>query len=259
MRILFIGDVVGKAGCEHLQKHLADWKKNNNIEVCIANGENSSEGNGITPASAQQLFSAGVDVITTGNHVMRRREIYPTLETESGIIRPANFHKTAPGKGVYILDKLKYQICVINIIGQIYMEQSTNPFECMDELLESLYSDGMTTPIIIVDFHAEATSEKKAMGYYLDGKVSAVLGTHTHVQTADERILPGGTGYLTDVGMCGGLNSVLGVKKELAIRKLIDHMPARFENDTEDCVLDAVVLDIEKSTGKTVQIERVHW
>lgn len=254
MRILFLGDVVGASGCQHLQKHLPGLKRSLDVDVCIINGENSAPGNGITPKSSWELFQAGGDIITTGNHVFRQREMMDSDSfADSAIIRPGNFHKSAPGSGVALLDKLRYQVCVINIQGQTYMNPPCdNPFDYMDQILPTI-----TTPIIVVDFHAEATSEKKAMGYYLDGRVSAVIGTHTHVQTADERILPGGTGYITDAGMCGGENSVLGVKKEIAIQNFRNHLPARFETDPMDCVLHGVLLEIDQVSGKTSKIERV--
>ena len=186
MKVLFLGDVVGRAGCEFVSRHLRSLKKLYGVDACVINGENSAEGNGITPDSARMLFDAGADVITTGNHVLKRREIYPVLEEENGIIRPANYHPSVPGSGMFILDKLRWQLCVINLQGQMGMEVCANPFERIDQLLKEV-----RTPNILVDFHAEMTSEKKALGYYLDGRVSAVIGTHTHVQTADERILPG--------------------------------------------------------------------
>lgn len=252
MKVLFLGDVVGKAGCQHVARHLGGLKRSLGVDACIANGENSAEGNGITPESARMLFDAGVDVITTGNHVYKRREVYDLLDEGEGIVRPGNLHPTAPGKGWYLLDRLRWQLCVINVMGQVYMEPCSNPFEYLDQLLPQI-----KTPNIIVDFHGEATSEKKALGYYLDGRVSAVLGTHTHVATADERVLPGGTGYITDAGMCGGQDSVLGVKKELIVRRFIDHMPVRFEYDPENCVMDAVFLEIDEKMGKTTKIERI--
>lgn len=251
MRVLFLGDVVGNAGCEHLQKHLSTLKRSLQVDVCIVNGENSAPGNGITPQSSWSLFQNGADVITTGNHVYKHHEMEEAFD-DVAIVRPGNFHKSAPGKGMYILDKLRYQVCVINIQGQVYMNPCSSPFEYMDEILPSI-----KTPIVIVDFHAEATSEKKAMGYYLDGRISALIGTHTHVQTADERMLPNGTGYISDVGMCGGENSVLGLKKEIAIKNFIDHLPSRFQPDEENIIMNAVLLDIDQSTGKTTNIERI--
>ena len=234
MNILFLGDVVGKAGCQEVMRHLRSLKKLYAIDACIINGENSAEGNGITPESAQMLFDAGADVITTGNHVLKRREIYPLLEEEKGIIRP------------------RWQLCVNNLQGQMAMDNCANPFETVDRLLQKA-----GTKNILVDLHAEMTSEKKAMGYYLDGRVSAVIGTHTHVQTADERVLPKGTAYITDAGMCGGKNSVLGVKQEIIIKKFIDNMPARFEYDPKEIELNGVVISVDQSTGKAQSIQRV--
>ena len=174
------------------------------------------------------------------------------LEEENGVIRPANYHPSVPGSGMFILDKLRWQLCVINLQGQMGMEVCANPFERIDQLLKKVRN-----PNILVDFHAEMTSEKKALGYYLDGRVSAVIGTHTHVQTADERILPGGTAYLTDAGMCGGRNSVLGVKKEIILQKFITNMPARFEYDPQDIELNGVLITIDPSSGQAKAIERI--
>lgn len=252
MNILFLGDVVGRSGCEFVARHLSSLKSTYQVDACIINGENSAEGNGITPDSAQMLFRAGADVITTGNHVLRRREIYPVLDEENGIIRPANYHVSAPGSGVFILDRLRWQLCVINLQGQAGMEPCSNPFEKVDALLKEI-----RTPNILVDFHAEMTSEKKAMGYYLDGRVSAVIGTHTHVQTADERILPQGTAYLTDAGMCGGRNSVLGVRKDIILHRFLTNLPVRFEYDHEDIELNAVLISVDASTGKAQSIQRL--
>ena len=252
MNILFLGDVIGEAGCKLVQRTLPELKRKHQVDVCIINGENSAEGNGITPDSADMLFSAGADVITTGNHVLRRREVYDLLDRQTGVIRPANYHKSVPGSGVYMVDLLRWQLCVINIQGQTYMEPCDNPFEKMDELLKNI-----STKNIFVDFHAEATSEKIAMGHYLDGRVSAVIGTHTHVQTADERILPNSTAYMTDAGMCGGKNSVLGVKKELIIKRFIDHMPVRHEYDPKDCEIHGCLVSVDEKTGKAQKIQRI--
>ena len=252
MKVLFLGDVVGKSGCDFVAKHLNRVKKMYEADVCIINGENSAEGNGITPESAKMLFSAGADVITTGNHVWKRREICPELEQENGIIRPANYHVSAPGSGVFILDKLRWQLCVVNLQGQAAMEPCANPFETIDRILKE-----MSVKNILVDFHAEMTSEKKAMGYYLDGRVSAVVGTHTHVQTPDERVLPNGTAYITDVGMCGGKNSVLGVKKEIIIRRFLTNLPERFEYDPNEIEMNAVLITIDQTSGKAQAIERI--
>lgn len=254
MRVLCIGDVVGSIGCDFLRSKLPTLTKTKNIDVVICNGENSADGNGITPVSADFLFSSGVDVITLGNHTFRRKEAYELIDNNNGIVRPGNFpEKTTPGSGIYILDMLKYKVAVINIIGNAFMGESYFcPFEYMENTLENIDSD-----IIIVDFHGEATGEKKAMGYFLDGKVSAVFGTHTHVQTADEEILPKGTGYITDVGMTGPINSVLGVKPELIIKKLKTKMPVRFDLAKGKCKMNCILLDIDEKTKKTINIERL--
>ena len=183
---------------------------------------------------------------------LRRREIYDLLEEQRGILRPHNFHSQAPGSGVYLVDMLKYQFCVINLQGVSYLDPIANPFDTIDALLPTIH-----TPNILVDFHAEATAEKLALGYYLDGRVSAVVGTHTHVQTADERILPGGTAYITDVGMCGGYHSVLGVRQDLAIRRFRTQLPTRFENEKEDPALWGVFIEINEKTGRAVNIQRI--
>lgn len=252
MKILFLGDVVGQRGCEYLREKLPELKRNYKTDVVIANGENASEGNGLLPTTAQHLFDSGVDVLTGGNHSLRRRELTDLLDQQIGVLRPANYHPDAPGVGVYMLDRMRWQLCIINIQGMSYMDPIANPFHCIDRLLEDI-----KTPNILVDFHAETTSEKLSMGYYLDGRVSAVLGTHTHVQTADERILPNGTAYITDAGMCGGYDSVLGVKPELAIRRFVTGLPTRFENDKGPQALWGVLLDIDQNSGRATQIERV--
>lgn len=252
MIILVAGDVVGTPGCEHLRRFLPGLKAGYSVDMVIANGENSAEGNGITPQSTRYLFDSGVDVITTGNHVLRRRQIYDTLDEKAGLIRPANYHHTAPGSGVFMFDHPRFHVCVISLQGRVFMDSIESPFDCVDRILETA-----GTPNIIVDFHAEATAEKECMGYYLDGRVSAVLGTHTHVPTADARILAGGTAYITDLGMCGGINSVLGVKAELAVERMRTCLPVRFETETEDIKLSGVVLDIDESTGKCRKIEQI--
>ena len=253
LKLLFFGDIVGQAGCEKLRNELPRLKKELGVGIVVANGENSAEGNGITPHSAHHLFDSGIDIITTGNHSLRRREIYDILEKQTGVIRPANYHPNAPGTGVFYYDHPSFPLYVINLQGRVYMDGiHQNPFECADQLLETI-----KCPNILVDFQAEATAEKIAMGHYLDGRVSAVIGTHTHVQTADERILPNGTAYITDAGMCGGKNSILGVYKEKAIERLRTNLPHRFSNDPEDIELNGVLLDFAKS-GKITSITRIH-
>ena len=253
MNILFIGDVVGAAGCEYIRSVLPEKKQLLAADIVIANGENSAEGNGITKQSAQHLFDSGVDVITTGNHAFRRREIYDIFDQNPYLIRPANYttDKT-PGRGYTIIDMGAISVCVINIMGTAYMDSLRNPFEVIDELLSKISSK-----IIIVDIHAEATAEKLAFGNYLDGRVTAVLGTHTHVQTADEQILAGGTAYITDTGMTGPEESVLGVAKELAIEKQRLNFPTRFVEASTPCFINAVVVDFDEKTGRARSIERV--
>ncbi len=254
MKILAIGDVVGSVGCEFLRETLPDLKKAHEIDLVIANGENSADGNGITPFSANHLFSSGVDVITTGNHSFRRREIFPKFESEPHLIRPANFpSRSTPGSGICTVDMLKAKVIIINLMGTIFMESIDCPFKTIDRILDKVDKNA----IIIVDFHAEATSEKRTLGYYLDGKVSAFFGTHTHVPTADEYIFPKGTGYITDVGMTGVINSALGVKFELVIKKLKTKMPVRFENATGKCKMDCIIFDIDEHTKRTRSVNRL--
>lgn len=253
MKILCIGDIVGAVGCRYLMKALPPFKKSHNIDFVIANGENSSDGNGITPTSAKQLFDSGVDVITSGNHAFRRRESYEYYDSCHELIRPANYpDSTTPGRGYTVIDMLKYRVCVINLMGTMYLEALDCPFKRIDEILD----ETKQYKIRILDFHAEATSEKKALGYYLDGRISAVFGTHTHVQTADEAVLENGTGYITDVGMTGTVESVLGVKKELSIAKFKDKMPVRFELADGRCRMDCIIFDIDEKTGKCLYAER---
>ncbi len=252
MKLLFIGDVIGRIGRETVRRILPGLKRKEGFDAVIANGENSSNANGISKNSAEDLFTSGVDIITTGNHVFRRRDAYDYLDSDVPVIRPANLYPGAPGKGAYLLDMGRFQLYVVNLIGRSYMEPCDNPFLCADKLIREAPCKN-----IFVDFHAEATAEKICMGQYLDGKVSAVIGTHTHVQTADEMILTGGTGYLTDAGMVGPIHSVIGVKSEIAIPKMVTGMPARFEYADGPCQFCAVRLFLDPMTGKTTQIERI--
>lgn len=255
VRILAVGDVVSSQGCEKLRKELPKLKREKEIDIVTVNGENSAVGNGMTAFSCEHIFSSGADVITGGNHSFRRREFYDTLESSFSVIRPVNYGKNAPGKGFTIIDKGFVSVGVVNLLGTALMENLRNPFDCIDEVLQELKKE---VKIIIVDFHAEATAEKRAMGFYLDGRVSAVFGTHTHVQTADEQILPKGTGYITDIGMTGPVNSVIGVKPELAIEKMRTNMPVRFENPDGECSLCGAVFEIDKQTGLTKSVERIN-
>lgn len=256
MRILFIGDVVAPSGCDHLRKILPSLKKERNIDFCIVNGENSAQGNGVLPSSVDHILSSGAELITTGNHALKRIEIEKVFENENiPLIRPLNFHKSAPGKGYYILEKRGMRLGVINLMGRIYMDTCQDPFEAADGIIEKLHSEGIKN--ILVDFHAEATSEKKVMGYYLDGRVSAVVGTHTHIPTADECILEKGTAYITDVGMTGAVNSVLGVEIGCASRKVITGLPVHFKNPEGPCQADGVIIETDNKTGRAVSVERL--
>lgn len=255
MRILMVGDVVGANGCDALRALLPQIKRQKGIDFTVVNGENSAQGNGILPLSMEHIFASGADVITSGNHVFRRREIYPVLDENECLLRPDNYPKTAPGKGVGIYDLGRVQIAVINLMGVVYLESLYDPFAAADECIERVKNAG--AKIILVDFHAEATSEKRSMGFYLDGRVSAMAGTHTHVQTSDNCVLPQGTGYITDLGMTGPLHSVLGVKPEIAIAKQKDKLPVRFENADGESVLGACIFEIDEKTGKTVSTERI--
>ena len=247
MRIMCIGDVVGSVGCAYLREHLPHFKRQQQIDLVICNGENSADGNGVTVKSAQYLFDSGVDVITLGNHSFRRKEAYDFLDEDPRIIRPANFPSPAtPGKGYCTVDMGYTTVAVINLMGQQFMDANlNNPFDCVDKLLSEI-----DAKVILVDFHAEVTSEKRAMGLYLDGRVSAVFGTHTHVLTADAEVLEKGTGYITDIGMTGVIDSVLGVKKDIIIRRFRTMMPERFDLASGDCKLDCVIFDIDRKSGK---------
>lgn len=256
MRILMIGDVVGDTGCEHLRKVLPNFKRQHNIDLVVVNGENSCQRNGITPQTAEHIFVSGADVITTGNHAFRRKECNNMFEEHPYLIRPANYPDSAYGKGMCFIDKGFLQICVINLMGRVYIDDRLkSPFECIDEMIDKAKSEGAR--IIIVDFHAEATAEKKALGYYVDGRVSAVVGTHTHIPTADAQILPKGTGYITDLGMTGAIDSVLGLKPEVSISWLTGQVSHGFYNVAEGkAQMDCVVIEVDDKTGKAVKIEQ---
>lgn len=256
MNILVLGDVVNREGCDFLKNKLSAFKRLKVIDFCIANGENSADGNGITPESAQLLFSSGVDFITTGNHVYRRKEIFDLLDENEFIIRPCNYHKSNPGVGSRIVDCGFFSIGIINVMGTMYMECLENPFGAVEREIEKIKDK---TNIILVDFHAEATSEKKAMGFFLDGRVSAVFGTHTHVLTADNTVLKGGTGYITDVGMCGVKDSVLGVDKDIIIDKFRFNMPKRFDKAKGPSMANGCIFSIDNASGKCTSTELVSF
>ncbi len=248
-----VGDVIAGVSCRFLSEKLPAFKRENNIDLVIVNGENSSDGNGVTPASARMLFDSGADVITLGNHSFRRYEIYDYLDEQEAIIRPYNFSNFAPGKGYYVYDMGSTGVCVINLIGQAFMDNHECPFTALDEIL----SDKSLPKIKIVDFHAEATGEKAALAYYADGRISALVGTHTHVQTNDAMILPKGTGFLSDVGMTGPIYSVLGVKSELIIKKLKTKLPVRFETAPGPYKMDCALISVCQKTGVCQSIKAI--
>lgn len=255
MRILFLGDIVGEPGRKAVIKHLASIKAELNIDFSIVNGENSAGGRGITPKIANELFKAGVDVITTGDHVWDQSELAEHLTKEPRILRPMNYPEGAPGSGEIVLDTPHGKIAVLNAQGRTFMTPSLeNPFTCLESTVENLIANDCR--MIFLDFHAETTSETIAMGHHLDGKVSAVIGTHTHVQTADERILPGGTAHLTDAGMCGPDHSVLGRNVESVVWRFKSSLPTRFPVAKGAVRLCGAVIDIDPITGHATHIQR---
>lgn len=255
MRILCVGDVCGSIGCKFAARVLPRLRRSENIDITVINGENSADGNGITPFSARALFSAGADVITGGNHTLRRKEIYPLLDENPRLLRPHNL-KSQYGGGYCLVDAGRALIAVLNLSGQAFMkEEAENPFLAADLLIERAKNDGAR--IILVDFHAEATGEKRALGFYLDGRVSAVFGTHTHIPTADLQRLPCGTEYITDIGMTGPEQSVLGVKKEIIIDRMKNGGTERFVLDNGPCILCGCIFDTDCRTGKTAVSKQI--
>lgn len=254
VRIFFIGDIVGRPGRKILKSCLPEIVREEAVDLVIANGENAAGGFGINVEVAEELLANGVDVITLGNHTWKNQEIYTVLGREPRVIRPANFPGGTPGEGSYIAETGKgILVGVINILGQVFLEPLLCPFQTADQ---SIISIKKKTNLIVIDIHAEATSEKKALGWYLDGKVTAVLGTHTHVPTADERILPKGTGYITDVGMTGPIDSVLGVDPKLVITKFLTKRPVRFEVAGGPIEMNGVIVEANE-LGLATSIKRV--
>lgn len=255
MKLFFIGDIVGRAGRKLLVEHLDRLVDRYFIDMVVANGENAAAGYGLTVSVLRELYDAGVDVVTTGNHIWDKKEIYSALERDDRLLRPANYPPGLPGRGSGVYETAAgLKVGVLNLEGRVFMKNLDCPFRMADSLIAELKH---TTPIILVDFHAEATSEKQAFGYYLDGRVSAVIGTHTHVQTADERILAGGTGYLTDVGMTGSHDAVIGNDKAAALERFLTQMPVRLEVAKKDPQLCGVLLTINEETGCCEAIERI--
>jgi metallophosphoesterase (TIGR00282 family) len=250
MNILCIGDIVGKPGRNYINTYLPKLMKEYNVDFVVANGENCAHGVGITRNTYDELVYAGVDVITLGNHTWAKKEVTEFIEDKINLIRPANFPTNNPGRGFTIIEKADKRIAVINLVGRVYLDSYDCPFRKVDEILAKIENQA---DIIIVDFHAEATSEKLAMGWYLDGRVTAVFGTHTHVQTSDERLLPQGTGFITDVGMTGPYNSILGVDKDIIIKKFVTLMPGKFEVAEDKAVFGALLLEIDNNAVKAIK------
>lgn len=255
VNILFIGDIVGAPGRQAVSRELHRLIDRYRIDLVIANGENAAGGFGITEEKARELFSLGIDVLTSGNHVWDKKESYSYIRREERLVRPANYPPETIGRGSTIVRTAGgISVGILNLEGRVFMNSLDCPFRTADREIVRLKEQAN---IVFVDFHAEATSEKVALGWYLDGKVSAVIGTHTHVQTADERILPGGTAYMTDAGMTGSFDSVIGVKKELAVERFTTQMPVRFEVAKKDIRLNGAVLGIDEMSGSALSVERI--
>lgn len=254
MRVLMVGDVVGKPGRQLTLELVPRLKTEYAVDFVIVNGENSAGGIGITPDIAHLMLQSGINVVTLGNHAWGKREIFPYLDEEPRLLRPANYPPGVPGRGYGVFNCAAGLVGVISLQGRTFMDPVDDPFRAVDAILETLRKK---TAVICIDFHAEATSEKQAFGWYVDGRVSAVVGTHTHVQTADERILPEGTAYLTDLGMTGPIDSVIGMNREIVIPRFTSLLPARFEVADGEAQLCAALIDIDTATGHATAIRRV--
>ena len=254
MRILFFGDIVGRPGRQAVTEILPRWRSQHAPDIIIANGENAAAGMGITPSVAEELFGAGVDVLTLGNHAFNKKEALSLLEHETRLLRPANYPAGVPGYGYGVFQAGPARLAVVNVLGRVFLDALDDPFHGVNALIPLLREQ---TSCILIDIHAEATSEKAAMAWMLDGQVSAVLGTHTHVVTADERVLPQGTAFITDVGMVGPRDSILGVESSIVIQRFLTHMPARFEVASGAVIINAVLLVVNDSSGRAEQITRL--
>jgi metallophosphoesterase (TIGR00282 family) len=256
LRIAVIGDVIGKPGRLALMQALPDLRAELALDMVIANGENTAAGAGLTPSLAEELLGGGVDVITSGNHIWDKREIYDYLDTDRPVLRPINYPDEAPGRGWLVHRTADGdEVAVVNAMGRVFMNQLDSPFTKLDELLDG--GAEPLPPIRILDFHCEITSEKNAMGWYLDGRVSAVVGTHTHVPTADARLLPGGTAYISDVGMTGPRDSIIGFSLETVLPRFTRHLPTRFHVAEGPVSLNAVVITVDPATGRSSGIEQI--
>lgn len=253
MRFLIIGDVIGKPGRKIVGDKLKEIKKKHAIDGVIVNGENSAGGLGITPETCEELLHYGIDVITTGNHIWDKKEILPYIDTQEKLLRPLNYPPGVPGYGSILLNNNHQKWAVINLSGRVFMSPLDCPFQAVDKELEILRKE---TNIILIDFHAEATSEKIAFGWYCDGRVSCVVGTHTHVVTADEKILPGGTAYITDIGMTGAHQSVIGIETKQILSRFLTQIPVKYTVAKEDVILNSVIVEVDDQTGKSLSISR---
>jgi metallophosphoesterase (TIGR00282 family) len=254
MNILMVGDVFGESGRAAVAKHLPRLRQQHAIDFCVVNIENAANGFGVTPLIAKQALEQGADVLTSGNHIWDKKEIVEYISKENLLLRPANFPAGTPGSGFITLKAGPHRVAVLNLMGRVFMNPIDCPFRKADELVPELRKE---TPIILVDMHAEATSESVAMGWHLDGRVSAVVGTHRHVQTADERVLPGGTAYITDLGMTGPTDGVIGVDRDLILQRFINQMPVRFEPAKGPAALHGVVIVVDPETGRASDIRRL--
>lgn len=252
IRVLLLGDVIGQSGCRALFINLKSIIKKIKADMVIVNGENANEGYGLTAEIMTAFFKSGVDVITSGNHIWQHKEIYPYLESEDKLLRPENYDESLPGKGSCLIIKKEIKMAVVNLEGRMFLSPLRCPFKIGRETARRLSRE---TKVIIVDFHAESVEEKEALALYLDGQVSAVIGTHTHVQTADQRILPAGTGYLTDVGMVGPQNSVIGMNREIAIQRSLTQMPLKMDVTEKPAAIMGVLLEIDVLSGKAATIK----
>ncbi len=253
--ILFIGDVMGEPGRDTVAKHLPALRAARDVDLVVANAENSAGGFGVTPKVADDLLHLGIDVLTSGNHLWDKKEIVPYLRETSVLLRPANYPAGVPGRGAGVFSaRGGARVAVVNLMGRLFMKDLDCPFRTAERVVESVRAE---TPIVLVDFHAEATSEKQALGAFLDGKVTAVVGTHTHVQTADEGVLAGGTAYITDVGMTGPHDSIIGVEKGPAVERFLNAMPNRFQVAKGDLRFSAVVVTADAASGRALGIERI--
>lgn len=254
MKVLFIGDIIARAGRHALAEALPGLRKRFEIDLCVGNVENAAGIFGVTEQVVKEVVATGVDIMTSGNHIWDKREGIPLLDTRNDLLRPANYPPSVPGRGFTVTDVGGIPVAVINLQGRTYMPMTDCPFRKADEILAGIPP---TVKIVLVDFHAEATSEKVCIGYYLDGRVSAVVGTHTHVPTADERILPNGTAYITDVGMTGGCESVIGVRKKEVIQRFLGGTPVRLRASWERPCVEALFVDIDDVTGTAKSVKRI--